>query len=421
MGIFDKIIERTFGYGGIKEPIFLKDFDSEAKPQIASLGALIENVIPENKEIIEQEILKIRSGLNGESNVYFELKNSRIPCICLHDIRLEYKGLTAQIDFIVIAAEFILVIETKRLYGDIAIDDEGNFNREYNFKGRKFKEGIYSPITQNERHIALLSEMLKDNKFIRNLPMLSLVVIANDKTIISKKFAKQDIKSQVIKHDQLIGRLNEFKKLEKYKITDANINEIAKYLLSNHKPIEFDYINKLGLTLLPQNITPIVAVIEEIPIQPEVSKTDEPESTTKLHDQLRSYRAKTAKAQSLKPYYVFNNVEMDSLVSKQPTTKDEFLSIHGFGEKKYQDYGENIIEIIVNHRNGLYELLKQYRVEKAKQLNLKAYEIFSNQQLDDIIRMVPSTKDDFKQIKYFNQGRIDHYADDIIEIIHKNW
>jgi hypothetical protein len=53
--------------------------------------------------------------------VYFELKNSFIPMLCLHDIRLEYNDYIAQFDFILITCKFIYVLETKKLNGDIEI------------------------------------------------------------------------------------------------------------------------------------------------------------------------------------------------------------------------------------------------------------------------------------------------------------
>lgn len=126
-----RLLEKLLGYGSIKEPEFAKDFDIESNSQLTTLYSLMDQVTVKAKDIINLEILKIKNGLSGEKNVYFELKNSRLPFICLHDIRLEYKGYTGQFDFIVISSEFILVIETKKLYGDIIVDNEGNFSREF--------------------------------------------------------------------------------------------------------------------------------------------------------------------------------------------------------------------------------------------------------------------------------------------------
>ena len=56
----------------------------------------------------------------------------------------------AQLNFVVISNKFICILETKRLSGNISIDQDGNFVRTMkNKNGRDYKEGIYSPVTQN--------------------------------------------------------------------------------------------------------------------------------------------------------------------------------------------------------------------------------------------------------------------------------
>ncbi|PRR79827.1 hypothetical protein [Clostridium vincentii] len=60
-------------------------------------------------------------------------------------------------------------------------------------RGREFKEGIYSPITQNARQLN-----------INKIPLKSLVVMANPKSIINKDKCPIDIKSSLYKCDQVI-------------------------------------------------------------------------------------------------------------------------------------------------------------------------------------------------------------------------
>ncbi len=82
----------------------------------------------------------------------------------LHDINLEIDGLAAQIDYIVITRKTTFIIECKNLIGNIEIDSQGNFIRTYKFNGKYIKEGIYSPITQNERHLEVLTRLAKESK-----------------------------------------------------------------------------------------------------------------------------------------------------------------------------------------------------------------------------------------------------------------
>lgn len=73
-------------------------------------------------------------------------------------------GTSAQIDFLVITNKLNFVIECKNLFGNIEINSKGDFIRTIQYGNKKYKEGIYSPITQNERHLAVLKERKAENK-----------------------------------------------------------------------------------------------------------------------------------------------------------------------------------------------------------------------------------------------------------------
>jgi len=57
---------------------------------------------------------------------------------------------------------------------------------------------------------------LVDNKLIKYCPIYSLIVIANDKTIINKRFAQPNVKELIVKHDLLISKLEEYKQIRGY-------------------------------------------------------------------------------------------------------------------------------------------------------------------------------------------------------------
>ena len=126
----------------------------------------------------------------------------------LHDIYLEDGDLSAQIDYLVFTKKLCLVIECKNLVGDIEINNRGEFIRTTNFAGKKKKEGIYSPITQNQRHLELMRKIRVDNKnniltkfaVDRGFKDLykSIVVLANPKTVLNSKYAKREVKDKVM-------------------------------------------------------------------------------------------------------------------------------------------------------------------------------------------------------------------------------
>ncbi len=419
-----RLLDKILGYGEIKGPEFTKDFSVDDNAQIAHLLQLLDQVTDDSKVKIEKELLNIRSGLSGERNVYFELKNSRLPIVCLHDIRLEHNNHEAQFDFIIIASEFILVLETKKLFGNITIDNEGNFTREYQINGKFYKEGMYSPITQNERHIRLLKEFLVEQKLIKHCPIYSLIVIANDKTIVNKKFAKAEVKNLIIKHDQLIERLHQYiSENNLVKLRHNYMREIAETIINNNSPIEYDYIKKLSLEIKAEENSAIEISTETPILADESSKEDEEEGKnvqTRLHHQLKKYRSNKSKEMNIKAYYVFNNNELDQIISLLPKTKEQFLRIQGFGEKKYEQYGEDIIGIIKEHLEKVEGALKAFRLESAKMNGLKPYEIFNNQQLDQIIEILPKNKEQLIQVRYYSRQQIDAYGEQIVSIINES-
>ena len=244
MGLFNKY----------KEPIFLKE-DSSAEEQLKALNELAKTAKGKQLKQIEQDIKFVEAGIFGEKTIKFELHNSHMPMYVLHDLNLEFNGLSAQIDFLVITQKHQYVIECKNLYGNIEINNSGDFIRTVSLGRYKKKEGIYSPITQNKRHLELIKQIrgaeksniiarkLFENAFYNNYR--SIVVLANPKTILKAKYAKKEIKSQVIRADQLsayIRRVDADPNAVKY--SDAEMESLAHFFLGIHKKKDINYTGK---------------------------------------------------------------------------------------------------------------------------------------------------------------------------------
>lgn len=200
------------------EVVVLKD-SNDAKDYLQKLQDLLPKANGDVKEKIEKEIAIVNAGIYGEDNILFELKNSGMNLVVLHDLYIKTKsGLSAQIDFFVVAPKCIYVIECKNLFGNIEINNNGDFIRTINLGKRFYKEGIYSPITQNERHLNVLKEIRTENSnaFMRMFKNVTfedffkgVVVLANSKTVVNDKFAKKEVKNKVIRADQLIRFIKE--------------------------------------------------------------------------------------------------------------------------------------------------------------------------------------------------------------------
>lgn len=200
MGLFTKSIGA----------VFLKS-DNQAKDYIDKLKKIETQCPNEIKEEIEKQIAVTEYGIKGEEQIAFELKNSGVDMYVLQDICLEYEGLSAQIDYMIVTRKRVYIIECKNLIGNIEINSNGDFIRTYQLRGRNIREGIYSPITQNVRHLQVVKQVRKADKgnfitrkifekeFDNNYK--SIIVLANPKTILNAKYAKKEVKEQIVRAD----------------------------------------------------------------------------------------------------------------------------------------------------------------------------------------------------------------------------
>lgn len=331
--------KETFIGRNFNETIFVKEFSKENQLLVDMENLLAKNP---NNELLKKDIMLLKYGLIGEEKVAFELKNSQIPMFILHDIRLEYDGLVAQFDFIVITGQHIYCIETKNLSGDMEIDSEGSFYRLFKNKYGKIvkKEGMYSPITQNERHINILRKMLLDNKIIKTYPIKSLIVVANEKTVIDKSKAPKEVINQLYKADNLIKTIKiedeiTFKKNDKVNKLVAVMKEVADFILEHNTPIRYNIEKKYLFEIEDTSYHNDIELSDTVAVQ----------TTDNLISELKTYRLNKSKELNIKPYMVFSNDEMERLIEAYPLNKSQFLNVKGFKEKKYELYGEDIVSI----------------------------------------------------------------------------
>jgi hypothetical protein len=348
MGLFNRM----------KEPVFLKE-SSDAEVQLDKLKALEPMLNAEGQTIIKQDIKCLEYGIAGEKNIEFELKNSHIPMCILHDIYLEDGDLSAQIDYLVFTKKICFVIECKYLYGDIEINSAGDFIRTTEFAGRKKKEGIYSPITQNQRHLELMKKIKTDNKnniltkymtarYFEDFNK-SVVVLANPKTVLNAKYAKKEVKEKVIRADQLIQYIKEVYENSKVAVdSEDRMLSWAQSYLDLHKDIESDYTGKYEKYKI--HIVAPQKTEEEIPTPKEerstISVDEVPVEETDLLKKLKAYRLDKSREERIKPYFIYNDNQLKDLITKMPRNKEELQTVSGFGEVKANKYGDDILKII---------------------------------------------------------------------------
>lgn len=151
-------------------------------------------------------------------------------------------------------------------------------------------------------------------------------------------------------------------------------------------------LTPLSAAVLKGETSVQLAKFEQYPDpKPKVSKTQE--VVNELFEILRNWRATTAKARGVPAYVIFSDATLHDIVAKKPLVLDDLLLVDGIGEKKKDDFGGHIIEVIrtyvqsQNHtkvKGQTYletlELLKQGMTpaEVAIQRNLKEVTIYSH-------------------------------------------
>jgi len=340
-----------------KEIVFTKE-DTDTGDLISKLRTILNrNQDSDRYEEFKRKLRLIEIGYKGEQNVVFELKNSFIPMYVIQDLRIESNGLSAQIDFLLVTNKFICILETKKLNGNITINSDGDFERHFkNRDGKTYKkEGMYSPIVQNNRHKRILTDILKKNKIIKHFPVYSLVVIANPKSIIKYNYTPKEIRNSIIKLDQLTRVLNKYLSNEELpKLSKLLVEKIATNTASLNVCKENSFISQFRNGLEDQS-GEIVKKVEAIKneegeeLVKEISSDDE-SLINSQRDKLKEYRIQCSREEKVKAYMIFNNNTLEDILEKQPSTPEELLSIKGFGKVKVEKYGKRIINIISENR-----------------------------------------------------------------------
>nr|WP_304220049.1 HRDC domain-containing protein [Fredinandcohnia onubensis] len=415
----------------IKEPEIYKEFN-EKSSLITNLTKLAESKDSNiDMKKVERHLKLFSIGQTGEKNVLFELQNSMLPLVVLHDVYLEYEDYHAQLDFVIITHKFIMVLEVKKLFGNIYITDKGEFQRLIT-KNNKIvnKEGMYSPINQVERHVAILEKLLKDKGVIESYPVKYAVTFANPKTILDiSKNAPVSIQSSVIRHDQIKTFIkSELEKKPPVLMADQKLYEIADTILKFSKEKAFN--------------------IDDYKLDPQqTSQKNSTKNTTTssissnidsdLKTSLSDFRLRRSKELHVKPYYIFTNKILDSLLEKKPLTIDQLLEIEGIGHKKVEEFGEDILSIIkrnytedsqvkklstkIQSENSIREELKSaltaFRTKRSKELNVKPYYIFTNNTLESILDKKPDTINKLLEIEGIGPKKADEFGQEILSIL----
>lgn len=325
------IVNDIFNSFRFKDTIFYKS-DSDLQERFDALTKLNKEY-PNNNDVLS-ELYIVKKGLEGEKEISYQLQKANIGMYVLHDVKVKYGDLTAQIDYIVITSVFIYFIECKNLIGNITVNENGDFIREYTFNGKKIKKGMYSPLRQVEAQREVIRKIWeskasglvklfgsKNFDYYRKV----LVVVANQETILNTSKAPKDIKSKVLRADALVRKI--------------------QYDLS-HIRSDDSYSSKKNMELFAQSYANL-CINENIDYykyyKDKFCKNDILDNLKERLVELRKTRASQMK---IPAYYVFTNIELEKLVELKPSSIDELKKLNILTPVKVKTHGESIINEI---------------------------------------------------------------------------
>jgi hypothetical protein len=218
------------------------------------------DLLTNTRHKIEQQLKFIYSGIKGEKQSAYQLQfhfGQSDDWVVIHDLRLPFQGRIAQIDHVLINRKLqVFVCESKRVAGEISINEQGEFSQLYNGK----TQGMSSPLEQNQRHISILKNIFKSSLValptrlgIRLQPTLySLILVSSEAHIRRPKVNIAGIDC-IIKNDQLKTKVAELSNSNNLfhlikKVSSETLKDIAYQLVKLHSPIQKDWYAYFGLS-----------------------------------------------------------------------------------------------------------------------------------------------------------------------------
>lgn len=242
--------------------MIIKEADDK-NSQIAALEALRArgDTNAEVQKRIEREIRNMRAGIKGENEAAYEInfhfgasKNYAV----IHDLRIECEGRVAQIDHLVIGRFLDMwVCETKNFCEGIAINEQGECSRFFNNK----PYGMASPFEQNRKHIMVMESLFKSRAValpkrlgMSIKPNMHGVILVSNNARISRPKAKIAGVDTIIKSDQFRSMVEQANEADNNPFTVAKLigtdtlETLVRAIAAQHKPIEFNWAAKFGLS-----------------------------------------------------------------------------------------------------------------------------------------------------------------------------
>ncbi|WP_338752980.1 nuclease-related domain-containing protein [Bacillus sp. FJAT-52991] len=212
--------------------------------KILKLEALLRRLPSEHPKRlqIEEELAISKAGFRGEQAIdyYFSFVPKENHLI-FNDLRLPMGDRFFQIDSLLLTPSYILIIELKNIAGTIWFDE--TFRQMIRVQDGK-EERFPNPILQTARQKLQLQEWLAKNKY-QKIPIHTVTVFTNNKSIIKTSSSNPHIMQQVIQAEQFpifLEKMNEPKIL-----TNKDLQNLSALFITNHVPTDIDVLQNFQI------------------------------------------------------------------------------------------------------------------------------------------------------------------------------
>ncbi len=150
-----------------------------------------------------------------------------------------------QIDTLVVTQHYLLILEVKNISGTLMFDP--TFNQLIRISDTK-EEAFPNPLTQVERQRSQLRALLQKMK-IPEVPIETLVVVANRRAVLKATEEVQFISSKVIRSEYLPTKVKSLdQRYGELCLTMKEVRKLGRTLVKLHDPLDRDVLKRFSIS-----------------------------------------------------------------------------------------------------------------------------------------------------------------------------
>jgi ATP-dependent DNA helicase RecQ len=157
-----------------------------------------------------------------------------------------------------------------------------------------------------------------------------------------------------------------------------------------------------------------------------------------VEDALHEWRRETATRAGIPPYKVIPKATLAAIVAQRPASPEALQAIKGMGPKRVARYGQAILRAVHGGDPpppppeppaveappaaqpadpALFERLRAWRLETAREMEKPAYVVFPNRTLEAIAAAKPATLEELDAIKGVGPHKLETYGEAVLAIV----